>query len=308
MSKGKIRENRRLAARLDKLFAWVRRMEPLLSQPPDAEPQTARLPRLYAWIGAFAAAVFGTIWLLLTLRDGLSPLWVNLLYGVFILSGLWLILAQKLWRIDVYPSRGLFRLRTAYGRVYTVPFADCLYFEHRLPPNVICLKTKRKTLWLDPFTIRLDVLLTHIPSKSDLSRYRKRATLRYSRFEAAVYGVCAAVWGGLTVWAWLSDKGRDLVLLLLFLAAFVFCLALFWSALCFSVEADKANEEFKWRDRFGLRHTARYAEVAWYRKHKHVLYVRAKRHTIHIPLRLQDADTFLGILRSKGVEPKKTAS
>lgn len=116
-----------------------------------------RLPRVYKWIGIIGS--IGTVGLFLVsgyFDDSPTELWVVIGFGVFVSLGVYLVIAQSIWRIDIQRNEEFFIYITSFSTKHKIFYRDISFFVDGV--NYVKLKMPHKTYWIDNKAINIDFL------------------------------------------------------------------------------------------------------------------------------------------------------
>ena len=136
------------------------------------------LPKAFFWIGFIEFAFFICFMVFGTTFPNVFKninIWYYLIFSCFSLLGLLLVLATKVWKIDVYENEDYFIYRSFLGNRYTVYYNDCLnYIDGN---NAFILNTKLKKFYIDSFSENLELLIYQLNIhhvKKDLPKKRTK--------------------------------------------------------------------------------------------------------------------------------------
>lgn len=111
----------------------------------EKEHIVLRLPKLYIIIGILSFIVLSAFLIMMIFfPNGTEALWVEILFAVFFLIGIFLILEPLIWRIDVFRSEDYFIYRSVFGKTRKIRYDECLWYQEKT--NTVILKTEKKTL------------------------------------------------------------------------------------------------------------------------------------------------------------------
>lgn len=119
------------------------------------------LPKAFFWIG-FVESIFFVCFMVLgttcpNIFDNKINIWFYLLFSCLSLFGLLIMLATKIWKIDVYKKEDYFIYRSFLGSRYTIYYSDCIsYIDGN---NVFILKTRQKKFYIDSYSENLEFLV-----------------------------------------------------------------------------------------------------------------------------------------------------
>lgn len=116
------------------------------------------LHNVYKWVGLICSLVFILFFLLMVIfPNDSAEIWVGLLFGIFILLGMYLMWASYIWKIHIYRSDNYFIYVSSFGKKYQIKYSDII--EYKNGENYIRIKTDRKTFFIDNKATNVEYLL-----------------------------------------------------------------------------------------------------------------------------------------------------
>ena len=99
-----------------------------------------------------------------------EPIWVGIVFAIFLLLGLVLAVEPFIWKIHVFRNEDYFLYTTGFGRTYKVRYADIVNYKDS--ENTLILRTERKRFFIDNKATNFRYLHTMILQKG-VKKYRK---------------------------------------------------------------------------------------------------------------------------------------
>ncbi len=116
------------------------------------------LPRTYVFVGFVAVVVFSLF--LINAIKNVEPIFVCIIFVVFILLGIVVTIASLNWKIVFCNEEDFFTYRNCFGRKYKIYYSNCIQLNEN--KNLIILKTTNKTFYMDPYAIGVFFLVKKI--------------------------------------------------------------------------------------------------------------------------------------------------
>jgi len=116
-----------------------------------------RLPKIYIWIGCIDILIFSAfLFDVISFPDRTDSLWTGIIFGLFILLGLFLVILSITWRIEIFRHKDYFIYRTCFCKTYIIHYNECIYYKRT--DNQIVLKTDKKKFRIDIHAINFEFL------------------------------------------------------------------------------------------------------------------------------------------------------
>jgi len=130
----------------------------LLIRSLDEEEITIHYSVVYRWVGIVCVSIFVCFIILMTIfPNDTAETWTYLVFGIFVLLGLYLILESYLWKIKVYKKEDYYDFTSSFGRKYRVFYAEITHYK--VGNNFIKIKTNKKVFYVDTKALNLEYLL-----------------------------------------------------------------------------------------------------------------------------------------------------
>ena len=122
------------------------------------------LPRAYFWIGLVDSAVF-LIFIILAIHinSETSPVWVFVLFAVFLLLGIFIMLETIMWKVEAPPKEDYFIYNSVFCRNKKIFYKDCSIYK--CTQNTLIVYTGRKMIFIDMFSTNYDAIYNMLVSK-----------------------------------------------------------------------------------------------------------------------------------------------
>jgi len=121
-----------------------------------------RLPKIQLWIGFIGSIFFVGLMVYINVfpdsTDSAAKWWVYIGSGLYVLLGLYLILAYQNWFVIMFPYDFVFR--SVWRKKYRVAYSDICCVK--VCRNVIKLRTKHKSFSIDPHVVGIEYLMQRI--------------------------------------------------------------------------------------------------------------------------------------------------
>lgn len=117
-----------------------------------------RLPKAYLWVGCLDISFFVTcIFLMTWFPNETAPVWVWILFVLFVFIGIAIVLETQIWKIEIFRNENYFLYRTLPCKMYRTLYSDCV--SYRFEANTLVLRTKERTFHIDTHTTNFEFLL-----------------------------------------------------------------------------------------------------------------------------------------------------
>ena len=115
-----------------------------------------RLPKIYLLIGS-VTFLFCFICLFYAITD-IAPIWVVVVFSVFLFIGFFIVLKTLVWKIDVFKKNDYFLYRTIFFKTHKIRYSECT--GYKINENTLTIETNKKNFRVDSRSTNIEFLVT----------------------------------------------------------------------------------------------------------------------------------------------------